>query len=74
MDTPKNPEASEPRTSSLVLIGTSIQGLDSLATLLESLPPDFPASIVVALGLESRQPQRLAEALADRSAPCRSSS
>ena len=67
MDTPAKTEASEPRTSPLVLIGSSAAGLNALATVLESLPADFPAPIVIALRLEHRHPQKLVELLAERS-------
>jgi two-component system, chemotaxis family, CheB/CheR fusion protein len=59
-----NEERSEPQ---LVVIGASAGGLDALSGLLEALPEDFQAPIVVAQHLDPNRVSRLPEILARRS-------
>ena len=51
----------------LVVIGSSAGGVEALSTLVATLPPDFPAPIVVAQHLDPRHTSHLVEILARRS-------
>jgi two-component system CheB/CheR fusion protein len=51
----------------LVVIGSSAGGIDALSILVSTLPPDFPAPIVIAQHLEPSRRSHLAEILARRS-------
>src|ERR1051326_9450238 len=53
--------------SQLVLIGSSAGGIEALSTLVATLPPAFPAPIVLAQHLDPTRPSHLAEILARRS-------
>jgi two-component system, chemotaxis family, CheB/CheR fusion protein len=50
--------------SQLVVVGASAGGIDALQTLAASLPPDFPAPIVVAQHISPNRPSALAAILA----------
>ena len=50
--------------SQLVVIGSSAGGIEALSRLVASLPPDFPAPIVIAQHLDPRRPSHLHEILA----------
>lgn len=51
------------RESQLVVIGSSAGGIEALSRVVASLPPDFPAPIVIAQHLDPRRPSHLAEIL-----------
>lgn len=51
----------------LVVVGSSAGGIEALRTLVETLPPDFPAPIVLAQHLDPTHPSRLVEILTPRS-------
>src|SRR5205814_6548609 len=51
----------------LVVVGASAGGIEALATLVATLPPDFPAPIVLAQHLDPTRPSHLSEILARRS-------
>jgi len=51
----------------LVVVGSSAGGIDALSTLVATLPPDFPAPIVIAQHLDPNRPSHLAEILGRRS-------
>jgi two-component system, chemotaxis family, CheB/CheR fusion protein len=53
--------------SQLVVIGASAGGIEALAILVATLPPDFPAPIVLAQHLDPRRPSHLQEILTRRS-------
>ena len=53
--------------SQLVVIGSSAGGIEALSTLVATLPPDFPAPIVIAQHLDPTRPSHLEEILARRS-------
>ncbi|HEU5330904.1 MAG TPA: chemotaxis protein CheB [Thermomicrobiales bacterium] len=53
--------------SQLVVIGASAGGIEALATLVATLPPNFPAPIVLAQHLDPRRPSHLQEILTRRS-------
>jgi two-component system CheB/CheR fusion protein len=48
----------------LVVIGSSAGGIEALSRVVASLPPDFPAPIVIAQHLDPRRPSHLGEILA----------
>jgi two-component system CheB/CheR fusion protein len=50
--------------SQLVVIGSSAGGIEALTRVVGSLPPDFPAPIVIAQHLDPRRPSHLGEILA----------
>jgi two-component system, chemotaxis family, CheB/CheR fusion protein len=50
--------------SQLVVIGSSAGGIEALTRLVASLPPDFPAPIVIAQHLDPHRPSHLHEILA----------
>ncbi|HEX2280223.1 MAG TPA: CheR family methyltransferase, partial [Thermomicrobiales bacterium] len=52
----------------LVVIGASAGGVDALLTLIERLPADFPAPIVIAQHLNPHQPSQLNELLTNHAA------
>ena len=52
------------KESQLVVIGSSAGGIEALSRLVASLPPDFPAPIVIAQHLDPRRPSHLHEILA----------
>lgn len=52
---------------SLVVVGSSAGGIEVLSTLMSTLPPDFPAPIVIAQHLDPQRPSHLSEILARRS-------
>jgi len=57
---------SEPQSepfSQLVVVGSSAGGIEALSTLVSTLPPDFPAPIVLAQHLDPRRTSRLGEIL-----------
>ncbi len=54
--------------SSIVVVGASAGGIEAISALLETLPADFPAPVVIAQHLDPRRPSHLAEILARRSA------
>jgi two-component system CheB/CheR fusion protein len=53
-----------PAESQLVVIGSSAGGIEALSRVVASLPPDFPAPIVIAQHLDPRRPSHLHEILA----------
>ncbi len=53
--------------SHLVVVGSSAGGIDALSTLVATLPPDFPAPIVIAQHLDPERTSHLGEILARRS-------
>src|SRR5690348_17278169 len=66
---PTRAELAEPqRLYSLVVVGASAGGIEALSTVFASLPPDFPAPIVVAQHLDPRHPSHLVEILSRRGA------
>jgi two-component system CheB/CheR fusion protein len=54
--------------SQLVVIGSSAGGIEALSRVVESLPADFPAPIVIAQHLDPRRPSHLHEILGRRAA------
>jgi two-component system CheB/CheR fusion protein len=50
--------------SQLVVIGASAGGIEAVSRVVASLPPDFPAPIVIAQHLDPRRPSHLREILA----------
>ena len=50
--------------SQLVVVGSSAGGIEALSRVVGSLPPDFPAPIVIAQHLDPRRPSHLGEILA----------
>jgi two-component system, chemotaxis family, CheB/CheR fusion protein len=52
-----------PAESQLVVIGSSAGGIEALSRVVASLPPDFPAPIVIAQHLDPRRPSHLHEIL-----------
>jgi two-component system CheB/CheR fusion protein len=56
-----------PAESQLVVIGSSAGGIEALSRVVASLPPDFPAPIVIAQHLDPRRPSHLHEILARHS-------
>ncbi len=50
----------------LVVVGSSAGGIEALATLVASLPDDFPASVVLAQHLDPNRPSNLTGILAAR--------
>lgn len=56
------------RLYSLVVVGSSAGGIEALSTLVETLPADFPAPLVLAQHLDPRQPSHLSEILTKYSA------
>src|SRR5579862_8737848 len=48
----------------LVVLGSSAGGIEVLSTLLATLPPDFPAPLVIAQHLDPTRPSHLGEILA----------
>jgi len=50
----------------IVALGASLGGLKALSQILSTLPPDFPAGIVIVQHLSPRQPSFLAEILKQR--------
>jgi two-component system CheB/CheR fusion protein len=64
------PSLTEQRTgvaSHLVVIGSSAGGIEALSTLVEKLPVNFPAPIVIAQHLDPTRPSQLQEILARHS-------
>ena len=59
--------AAEPRISQLVVVGASAGGVEALSALVATLPPDFPAPLVIAQHLDPGRPSHLAQILARRS-------
>src|ERR671937_2958661 len=59
--------AEQPRISQLVVVGASAGGIEALSTLVATLPPDFPAPLVIAQHLDPGRPSHLAQILARRS-------
>jgi chemotaxis response regulator CheB len=59
--------ADEQRLYDLVVMGSSAGGIEALALLVTTLPPDFPAPIVIAQHLDPSHPSHLGEILARRS-------
>src|SRR5438309_8001693 len=59
--------ADDPSIPQLVVIGSSAGGIEALSTLLETLPEDFPAPIVIAQHIDPHRPSHLAEILARHS-------
>src|SRR5919199_4483149 len=55
------------RISQLVVVGASAGGIEALSTLVATLPPDFPAPLVIAQHLDPGRPSHLAQILARRS-------
>ncbi len=53
-------------TSQLITVGASAGGVESLATLVSTLPTPFPAPIVIAQHLDPTRPSQLQEILARR--------
>jgi PAS domain S-box-containing protein len=53
-----------PKDPQLVVIGSSAGGIEALSRLVESLPADFPAPIVIAQHLDPKRPSHLHEILA----------
>ena len=49
--------------SQLVVIGASAGGIEALSRVVGSLPPDFPAPVVIAQHLDPRRPSHLGEIL-----------
>ena len=49
--------------SQLVVIGASAGGIEALSRVVASLPPDFPAPVVIAQHLDPRRPSHLGEIL-----------
>jgi two-component system CheB/CheR fusion protein len=62
----RDPTAQPPSTSSLVIIGGPADGVDALVTVIERLPPDIQAPIVIAQHLDPRHPIQLGDVLAAR--------
>jgi two-component system, chemotaxis family, CheB/CheR fusion protein len=56
--------ASAVTDSQLVVIGSSAGGIEALSRVVASLPPDFPAPIVIAQHLDPRRPSHLDDILA----------
>src|SRR5437762_7965625 len=52
----------------LVVVGSSAGGIEALSVLVSTLPPDFPAPIVLAQHLDPQRPSSLAAILERRSA------
>ncbi len=52
----------------LVVVGSSAGGIEALSTLVESLPEDFPAAIILAQHLDPNRPSRLDSILAGKTA------
>jgi two-component system, chemotaxis family, CheB/CheR fusion protein len=61
------PEADREPFARLVVVGSSAGGVDALLTFVATLPPDFPAPIVVAQHLDPRRQSHLGEILSNRS-------
>src|ERR687885_2719267 len=59
--------AEQARISHLVVVGASAGGIDALCTLVTTLPPAFPAPLVIAQHLDPGRPSHLAQILARRS-------
>src|SRR5690242_8902403 len=59
--------ADEIQPPSLVVVGSSAGGIETLSTLMSTLPHDFPAPIVIAQHLDPQRPSHLSEILARRS-------
>jgi two-component system CheB/CheR fusion protein len=57
------PAQTDEAGNQLVVIGASSGGVDALLALIERLPADFPAPIVIAQHLDPRQPSQLNEVL-----------
>jgi two-component system CheB/CheR fusion protein len=55
------------RLYDLVVIGSSAGGIEALSLLVGTLPPDFPAPIVIAQHLDPERPSHLGEILTRRS-------
>ncbi|MBV9787754.1 MAG: PAS domain-containing protein, partial [Chloroflexi bacterium] len=56
----------QPATQDLVVIGASAGGIEALSVLVSTLPPDFPAPIVLAQHLDPNRPSLLPEILERR--------
>src|SRR5579884_681850 len=52
-------KTAEGRQSNLVVVGSSAGGVEALSILVSSLPPDFPAPIVLAQHLDPSRPSSL---------------
>src|SRR5919201_3289434 len=59
--------AEQSRISRLVVVGASGGGVEALSTLVATLPPEFPAPLVIAQHLDPGRPSHLAQILARRS-------
>lgn len=59
-------DRTETDRSQLVVTGSSAGGIEALSRLLASLPPQFPAPIVIAQHLDPRVPSHLAAILGKR--------
>jgi two-component system CheB/CheR fusion protein len=68
MDEARMPVEPEGADTQLVVIGASAGGVDALLGLIERLPSDFPAPIVIAQHLDPRLPSQLNELLTARTA------
>ena len=54
------------RPQKLVVIGSSSGGIEALRAVIEGLPPDFPAAVVIAQHLDPRRPSHLQQILQGR--------
>lgn len=59
-------DGGEPPAAHLVVVGASAGGIDALATLVSTLPTDFPAPLVIAQHLDPARTSHLSEILAPR--------
>src|ERR687883_647763 len=59
--------AEQSRISQLVVVGASAGGVEALSTLVATLPPGFPAPLVIAQHLDPGRPSHLAQILDRRS-------
>jgi two-component system CheB/CheR fusion protein len=57
-------QTGRPLLDALVVVGSSAGGIEALSTLVASLPPGFPAPIILAQHLDPRYPSHLQEILA----------
>ncbi len=55
------------QTNSIVVVGSSAGGIEALSTLVQTLPADLPASIVIAQHLDPRRDSHLLDILSRRS-------
>lgn len=66
MTTPPSSDGAEPNR--LVVVGSSAGGIEALSVLVNSLPPGFPAAVVLAQHLDPRRRSNLEQILQRRSA------